>query len=186
MFKLICITNRKMCGDFSERVSELYKNGIDVILREKDLNEAEYEKLAKKVIEVCPDVILHTYTDAAERLGIKKIHLPFAMLKPDMDFKTVGVSVHSAAEAKAAEKMGADYVIAGHIFATDCKKGLEPRGTDFLREVVNAVNIPVYAVGGIMPNNIGMIKGTGAQGACIMSGFMQCASVNGYIKKFIN
>lgn len=49
------------------------------------------------------------------------------------EFETVGVSVHSADEAVLAEKMGATYVTAGHIFATDCKKGLEPRGIEFLK-----------------------------------------------------
>lgn len=183
MFKLICVTNRKMCGDFLSRANELHKNGIEVILREKDLTESEYEELAKRVIEVCPSVTLHTYTDTAKRLGIKKVHLPFSALKRNMDFETVGVSVHSAEEAKAAEEMGADYVIAGHIFATDCKKGLAPRGTDFLREVVNSVAIPVYAIGGITPDNIGMVKQAGAMGACIMSGFMKCENVKGYTEE---
>lgn len=49
----------------------------------------------------------------------------------EKEFETVGVSVHSADEAVLAEKMGATYVTAGHIFATDCKKGLEPRGIEF-------------------------------------------------------
>ena len=42
----------------------------------------------------------------------------------EKEFETVGVSVHSADEAVLAEKMGATYVTAGHIFATDCKKVL--------------------------------------------------------------
>ena len=80
MFKIICVTSRGMCDDFLERIGELYKNGVTVILREKDLSESEYEKLAQRVIEVCPDVILHSYTDVAKRLGIKKIHLPLHMM----------------------------------------------------------------------------------------------------------
>lgn len=183
MFKIICVTNRKLCDDFLTRIDALNRNGAEIILREKDLPETEYEELAKKVISVCPDVTLHTYTVTAKRLGVNKIHIPFSMLKGDMGFKTVGVSVHSAAEAVTAEKMGADYVTAGHIFATDCKKGLAPRGTGFLTEVVNAVNIPVYAIGGITPENIALIRGTGAAGACIMSGFMQCEDVGKYMEK---
>lgn len=60
------------------------------------------------------------------------------------EFETVGVSVHSADEAVLAEKMGATYVTAGHIFATDCKKGLEPRGIEFLKNAVSSVDIDVY------------------------------------------
>ena len=61
----------------------------------------------------------------------------------EKEFETVGVSVHSADEAVLAEKMGATYVTAGHIFATDCKKGLEPRGIEFLKNAVSSVDIDV-------------------------------------------
>ena len=65
---------------------------------------------------------------------------------------------------------------AGHIFATDCKAGLPPRGTDFLKEVCSAVQIPVYAIGGIRPEEkqIEKVLSCGAAGACIMSGMMEC------------
>ena len=183
MFKIICVTSRGMCDDFIKRVGELYKNGITVILREKDLSESEYEKLAQRVIEVCPDVILHSYTDVAKRLGVKRIHLPLHKMNENIknDFETVGVSVHSAEEAAAAEKMGADYVTAGHIFATDCKRGLAPRGLEFLKSVVDSVSIPVYGIGGISPDNIAKIKGTGADGGCIMSGLMKCENIEKYL-----
>ena len=61
-----------------------------------------------------------------------------------MDFNLIGVSVHSVEEAIFAEKMGAGYVTAGHIFLTDCKKGLAARGLPFLKNVCESVGIPVY------------------------------------------
>lgn len=172
-----------MCSDFLNRMSRLYKNGVTVILREKDLSESDYEQLAKSVIEVCPNVIFHSYANTAKKLGVRKIHLPLHMMNESIrnDFEIVGVSVHNAEDAVKAEKMGANYVTAGHIFVTDCKKGLAPRGTEFLKTVVNSVNIPVYAIGGISPDNIAQIKGTGAAGVCIMSGFMQCENVGKYL-----
>lgn len=187
MFKIICVTSRGMCDNFIERVGELYKNGITVILREKDLSESEYEKLAQRVIEVCPDVILHSYIEAAKHLGVNRIHLPLHMMNKNVknDFETVGVSVHSAEEAAAAEKMGADYVTAGHIFVTDCKRGLAPRGLEFLKSVVDSVSIPVYGIGGISPDNIAEIKASGADGGCIMSGFMKCENIEKYLEKLI-
>lgn len=185
MFNIVCVTHRKLCDNFFERVGELYKNNIPVILREKDLSESEYEELAKKVIEICPNVILHSYINIAEKLGVKRIHLPLHLMNENVSekFETVGVSVHSADEAILAEKMGVTYVTAGHIFVTDCKKGLEPRGTDFLKKAVSSVNIPVYGIGGISPDNIGKIQSTGAKGGCIMSGFMKCDDVKKYLDK---
>lgn len=186
MFKLICVTNRALCrADFIGRLGILYKNGVEVILREKDLTEAEYEELARKTLAACPDITLHTFTGAAKCLGADKIHLPFHMMNETVraDFKTVGLSVHSAAEAAQAREMDADYVTAGHIFATACKKGLAPRGTEFLQVVAATVDIPVYAIGGITPDNIGEIRKTGAAGACIMSGLMTCSDAEDYINQ---
>ena len=107
------------------------------------------------------------------------IHLPLFLLKENSeklsDFLAVGCSIHSVEEAKEAQKLGATYLTAGHIYTTDCKKGLPPRGLDFLREVCNAVTIPVYAIGGIHAGTgqIREVMECGASGACIMSEMMK-------------
>ena len=186
MYKILCVTNRKLCvGNFTDRISELHKNDVTVILREKDLSEDDYTILADKIIRVCPDIILHTHIWAAERLGTDRIHIPMSMSDKYImkKFNVTGVSVHSADEAVKAEIMGADYITAGHVFETDCKKGLAPRGTGFLKKVSKSVNIPVYGIGGIKPDNIEIIRKSGALGACIMSGFMQCENVEKYLIK---
>ena len=89
------------------------------------------------------------------------------------DFESVSTSIHKPEEALKAQELGADFVFAGHVFATDCKKGLPPRGLDFLRGVVGAVDIPVYGIGGINEKNIKQIMECGAAGGCMMSGFMK-------------
>ena len=91
------------------------------------------------------------------------------------DFHRIGTSVHSVEDAMEAERLGATYVTAGHIFTTDCKKGLPPRGLDFLKNVCDAVTIPVYGIGGIKfdPQQWNSLKKQGACGGCIMSGMMQ-------------
>lgn len=66
------------------------------------------------------------------------------------DFESVSTSIHKPEEAVKAQQLGADFMFAGHVFVTDCKKGLPPRGLDFLRNVVQAVDIPVYGIGGSM------------------------------------
>lgn len=87
--------------------------------------------------------------------------------------KVIGTSVHSLEEALEAERLGASYVTAGHIFSTECKPGLEPRGLTFLQKICEGVKIPVYAIGGIHPDNLEKIAQTGAAGACMMSEFMR-------------
>ena len=87
----------------------------------------------------------------------------------------MGTSVHSVEDAIAAEKLGARYLTAGHIYVTDCKKGLPPRGLDFLHAVCEAVQIPVYGIGGIKidEEQLRELKMSGAAGGCVMSGMMQ-------------
>ena len=89
------------------------------------------------------------------------------------DFEAVSTSIHKPEEAIKAQKLGVDFVFAGHVFVTDCKKGLPPRGLEFLTDVVNAVKIPVYGIGGINEENITKIMECGAAGGCMMSGFMK-------------
>lgn len=180
---VIAVSNRTICGDFLGQLEKISKEGIPIILREKDLSEPEYEALARQVMTFCPEVILHTFTDTAKRLGVQRIHLPMHILRntDTAKFDTVGASVHSAKEAAEAEKLGASYVTAGHVFATDCKKGVAPRGLDFLSCVCEAVTIPVYAIGGITPDRARPAIDAGAAGVCVMSGLMRCANVGEYL-----
>lgn len=189
MFKIICVTNRKLCTeDFFVRMEKIASAKPDlIILREKDLDKNEYLIMAEKIAEICGKygVPLNLHTHITDGMTV---HLPLPILSnmnviPHVPF---GVSVHSAEEAQEAESLGASYITAGHVFATDCKKGLAPRGTDFLRNVCESVNIPVYAIGGINAENIAETVHAGADGACIMSGFMTCSEPQKYIEELRN
>ncbi|WP_347386884.1 thiamine phosphate synthase [Paenibacillus amylolyticus] len=81
----------------------------------------------------------------------------------------LGVSVHSIDEAKIAEERGADYLFFGHVYSTNSKPDLEPRGLYALAEVCRGVSIPVIAIGGIEPGNIHAIRSAGAQGVAVIS-----------------
>ena len=185
MSDIICVTNRKLCKeDFLTRIESIAAmHPKAVILREKDLTEAEYAQLAEKVMEICrrygTQCILHTFINAAVKLGCDSIHLPLPVLRQasgedKAKFRIIGCSCHSPEEAREAESLGAGYITAGHVFATDCKKGLPPRGLDFLSDVCRTVDIPVYAIGGISAENIKDVRKAGAAGGCIMSGLMNC------------
>lgn len=187
------MTNRKLAGeDFWGRLQRVAQAGVSgIILREKDLDEAAYEELAAKAKTICRDaqvpLILHTDTEAARRLEIRRIHMPFPVFQAlteqeKKSFDLIGVSTHSAAEAKAAWEAGASYITAGHIFATDCKRGLAPRGIPFLEEVCRTVEIPVYAIGGIGPENVAACMEAGAAGVCLMSSLMKAENP----KKLLN
>lgn len=119
-----------------------------------------------------------TLPSVCTRLGVPRLHLSLGELEacPQLreQVELLGVSVHTPAEAVRAQALGANYVTAGHVFDTDCKKGLPGRGLAFLVSVCAAVTIPVYAIGGIGMDNLSAVAQTGAAGACLMSGLMTC------------
>ncbi len=195
MSDIICVTNRLLCKeDFLSRIEKIaLVHPKAIILREKDLSKQEYKELAVSVLEICrkhnTPCILHSFFDVASELDCKSLHLPLPILKSlsqkDRErFTELGASCHSLEDAVEAERLGCTYITAGHIFDTDCKKGVAGRGIDFLKTVCRGVSIPCYAIGGISPKNIFQIRSAGAKGACIMSGGMICDNVQNYFNSF--
>lgn len=188
---VIAVTNRKLSQrpflEQIKRVCQLRPEAI--ILREKDLSETEYAKLAEEVYNITTSydvrLIIHTYINVARELGINTVHMSLHNMREYRkefidnvnkinNIKT-GCSIHSVEEAVEARNMGASYITAGHVYVTDCKKGLAPRGLDFLKNVCDSVDIPVYAIGGINIDDGRRkeVKKYGAAGSCIMSGMMK-------------
>lgn len=179
---LICVTNRRLCReDFLRRIGRLAAaRPYAVLLREKDLDLPAYEQLARKAKAICDRhgvlLIAGQNAAAAEKAGLTHVHLPMPALRahPKGGPLVVGASVHTVAEAEEAQALGAAYLVAGHIFATDSKKGLPPRGLPFLRQVCQAVDLPVFAIGGIDAANAREVLASGAAGFCVMSAAMTC------------
>lgn len=210
-FELVWVTNRRLSEDFFADARRVAQGGKadKILLRESDLPECEYEKLARKTLEIIAEcdsgarLILHTYANVASKLGICELHLPFtkfasASVKWATNLRDlakfdgvctdkdeapgicasnltqklkIGVSVHSLEQALAAQELGADYVVAGHIFDTPSHALEQGRGLWFLREICESLCIRTYAIGGINFENLSEIKQAGAAGAYMMRGF---------------
>ena len=199
--KLNIISNRKLCENenlekqiekiFSAYEKKIILENFDIVsltLREKDLNKNEYLKLIEKIYPICQkykiNLILHQNYDLNldEKYNIEGIHLSYSIFKSlnqnikaelIKKYKRIGVSIHSLEEAKDVESLGASYVIAGHIFKTDCKKGLEPRGLKFIEDLSSALSIPIFAIGGIDEKNSLSVINNGAFSICMMSTLMK-------------
>lgn len=151
-------------------------------------------------------IILHNFPTVAEEFATD-LHLPFSIFTSLFDLndtsfnyqtsfhpntymadfrskyphiQRIGTSIHSVEDAIFAEKHGANYITAGHIFATDCKKGLPGRGIDWLRTICDAVSIPVYAIGGISDANVSLLTDSPIAGYCMMSESMRPILSSGY------
>ncbi|OPX86807.1 MAG: Regulatory protein TenI [Pelotomaculum sp. PtaB.Bin104] len=181
---LICVTNRKLCrDDFFDRIEQIAKGKPHAImLREKDLSIPEYSSMAKRIYEICVKnqvtLIINQNLEAAAEMKCPYIHLSMPDLRKYKQeikhFSQVSASVHSVSEAREAQALGATYLIAGHIFPTECKKGVPPRGLSFLKKVCNSVEIPVFAIGGITSAKVKVVTQAGAKGVCVMSEAMTC------------
>ena len=186
---LIAVTDSTSCPrplpEQIERLTKLTQQRPQaVILRAKDIDSESYRTLAKSAQQLCTaaslPLILHSDWQLARELGINRLHLPLALLHqiPACErahFAWLSTSVHSVDEALEAQSLGASVLIAGHIYATQCKAGLAPRGLSFLHEVCKAVQLPVYAIGGIGFNKAqhAELLAQGARGACVMSAYMR-------------
>lgn len=190
MDKIIAITNRKLCSEnFYSRIERLANCGVNaIILREKDLNSYEYITLADKAIDICrgycTEIIIHNFIDVAKELNHRKIHLPISKLNAQDKFDLLGVSCHSLEELKIAEKHNADYITFGHVFNTNCKKDLSPRGLDSLEKICESSSLPIYALGGITPHNCKSVMKAGSKGIAIMSSAMEVENPAVLIKEF--
>lgn len=186
---LIAVTDSATCPrQLPEQIERLAKlaelRPQAVILRAKSLDKAAYRTLATEAQQSCEaadiPLILHSDWQLARELGISMLHLPLALLRqmPTCErthFTWLSTSVHSVGEAQKAQALGATVLIAGHIYTTQCKAGLAPRGLGFLQNVCRAVSLPVYAIGGIGfdATQHAKLQANGARGACVMSAYMR-------------
>ncbi len=72
----------------------------------------------------------------------------------------------------AAQDEGADYLIAGTVFATASHPGKTPEGLDLLRRIAASVRIPFLGIGGITAANVRQVIETGADGAAVISSIL--------------
>lgn len=199
--KYICITNRHLVSGSggSECTMEEYINQIEkcvslhlyaLILREKDMDRQDYRELAGRIQKICREasvkMFVHSDISTAEYAGCANVHFSMEHFKQMCSEQAdaikrldcVSVSCHSVEEAVYAAGAGADQIVLGTIFETQCKPGKIGTGLDFLKQVCVAVRkvnpeVKVYAIGGIKPDNIVKVLEAGADGGCMMSWFMQ-------------
>ena len=185
-FKLYVITDRGLCAPRSlyDTVHGLLDVGVSAIqLREKDLSDAEYIKLAEPLCKLChtysAQLFINSRIEIAMDIGADGLHLPgdSASIEEVIEETNhrfiIGSSVHTLTEANQRETEGADFITYSPIYPTLSKPGYGPVvGLDGLRKVTKEVHIPVFALGGITPERVSECLDAGAYGVAVMSGVM--------------
>ena len=171
--KFYAITDRKQFKHpFEEQIKLMLDKGIRMFqLREKDLPSDELLNYALKLKEITKGYdayfFINDRVDIAVLSDANGVHLPEKSI-PIEDIKhkfpdlIVGKSCHSLKSAIQAEKDGADYITIAPVFEVEGKG--EPLGLEKVKEVVENLNIPVYALGGITEDKIPQVLETGVYG----------------------
>ncbi len=139
-------------GSLLRAAREAVRGGADLLqLRQKPAPDLA---LAKALREAAGDALLivNDRPDVALAAGADGVHLgledlPIAAARR-LGVGIVGATTHSLAEARRAQRAGADYVSVGPMYATPLKPDLEPRGWDYLAGV-KRLGVPFFCIGGI-------------------------------------
>ena len=179
---LYAITDRTWLNGRSllSQVEEVLKNGATFLqLREKNLSYNELVEEAVQIKEIAArynvPFVINDNIYAAKEAGADGVHIgqddaSYIKAREVLgDGKIIGMTAHNLKEALAAQEAGADYIGTGAVFSTSHKHDTIPLPLDRLREITDNIQIPVVAIGGINHKNILSLKGSGIDGAAVIS-----------------
>jgi len=137
----------------------------------RDLNELAIARGAR--------LIVNDHVDVAAEVGAAGVHLG----PSDADLATarlrlggtplIGATANDLAGARSVATAPIDYLGVGPVFGTRSKRDPAPAlGLDGLREIVEAVALPVIAIGSISADRLAAVLATGAHGVAVLSAFV--------------
>ena len=184
---LLLVTDRHQARrPLAEIVSRALDTGCRWIsLREKDLPDDEQILLARALLPMTrrhgASLMIHGEAALAKLAGADGVHLPagsngIAARAALGAGKLIGISIHSAGEAKALDPDAFDYALAGPAFETVSKPGYGPEiGRKGLAEMAAAARVPLLAIGGINTVRMAEVIAAGCAGVAVMGGVMRAA-----------
>lgn len=150
-----------------------------VQLREKDAPREDIVELGRELCGICRAAgvpfVVDDEVEIARDIGADGVHVgqddmacenARALLGPDA---IVGVSAQTVEQALAAQAAGADYLGVGALIPTPTKPEAVDVTFDELREICDAVDIPVVGIGGLNVRTIPQLSGSNADGAAVVS-----------------
>ncbi len=183
--------------EFLFRVEEALKGGVTLMqLREKNRSTKEYIELAKAVHEISSrynvpliiddrvDVMLAVDAEGVH-LGVEDMELATAR-KIIGKNKILGATAKTVPAAKAAYEAGSNYLGVGAIYPTTTKVKTIITSVETLNDIVNAVPIPVNAIGGLNPSNMDVLRGVNIAGVCAVSVIMKADSPRKAAENMLN
>lgn len=143
-------------------------------IREKQLDLPDLKRFAQRVLAIAKPygakLLLNTHVELARELGLDGVHLPSATLmqlgkKPEG--MMVAASCHSIAELAQAQKLDLDFVTLSPVFNTQSHPDVTPLGWERFGAMLQGIEIPVYALGGMKPHHLEGAWAAGARGVAM-------------------
>ena len=179
------VTDRRNKTDeeFLNIIEEAIKGGTTIVqLREKTASTKEFYDLALKVKEITSrydvPLLINDRIDIALAVDSEGVHIGQDDMPADIareiigEDKILGVSASTVEEAKKAEIDSADYIGSGAVFPTATKDDADSVSEEELKEIVDSIDIPVVAIGGITIENAHTLKASGIAGFSVVSAIM--------------
>lgn len=147
-------------------------------LRLPGLPPKRRETLARHAAAACrtrgASLLVNSDVDLARALGAG-VHLPAAQLMaytslPLPDGTLVAASCHDEDELRHAQAIGCDFVVLGPVAATASHPGVPGLGWERFAALRELVSLPIYAIGGMVPDDMGTARDHGAQGIAAITG----------------
>lgn len=166
-----------------EAAAQAVEGGATVVqLRIKGASTEEVIERGRAFLDLPATFVVNDDVGAALALGADGVHLgrddPGAERALESGLM-LGTSASSAAEALAGEELGAAYIGAGPVWPTPSKPDADPPiGLEGLREICDAISIPVVAIGGVDASNAGDCLDAGAAGVAVIRAAADAKSVN--------
>jgi len=183
-YSLYLVTDRtkKTDKEFLTIIEEAILGGVTMIqLREKNVPTGEFYRIAKNLKELTSKynvpLIINDRLDIALAIDSDGVHVGQNDMPADIvrriigKEKILGVSATTPKEAKKAEEDGADYIGSGAIFPTQTKDA-DCISMKHLKKIVDSVNIPIIAIGGLAEDNINYLANTNIGGISMVSAIM--------------
>lgn len=185
---IFLITNTEICkGNISKRIEEAVANEVDFILiREKQMEISELNDLvskSKKIVLNSKTKLIIAHNKKISKENNILLHNSFKELNEN----TFLISLHSLDEVSSLIKTQVSYAFLGHVFETNCKKELRPKGIEVIKnslEITKDSNLEIVALGGINKNTIKLLKNLELKSIGIMSEWLTCNSVSELIKEY--
>lgn len=187
MYQLYLVTQDYDDIDFLQTVEQACHSGVTLVqLREKKLSTRDFYERAKAVKQITDKydipLIINDRIDICMAVNADGVHignneLPVDIARQLLPNKIIGVTAKTIERALQAQAQGADYLGVGALFPTQTKD-TKQISKEQLVQIVDAVNIPVVAIGGLTLENVRIIDETGVSGVAMVSEIMRASDVS--------